>query len=259
MLTFLRKIRKSLIESPPGVALATEEGSARKYLLYAIGEIALVVIGILIALQINNWNIYSQERAQEREYLSELRRDLVSDTLMVKNVLRNANDHIRHATYVLNFLETGEVKDTVKLIRSTLRAGFLVFYNANLSTYNDLINSGNIRLIRDNEIKRKLDSYVNYLQQINVRYELSKKKVWEDYGDYSRSKYVDGRLREIAPRDSLLARQYPVDWKKMASDPLLKPKLSWVIGNAQAELRWHAQTKQRVLDMIDHLDTLLEK
>ena len=46
MLTFLRKIRKSLIES----------GIARKYLLYAIGEIALVVIGILIALQINNWN-----------------------------------------------------------------------------------------------------------------------------------------------------------------------------------------------------------
>ena len=46
MLTILRRIRRSLIDS----------GGARKYLLYAIGEITLVVIGILIALQINNWN-----------------------------------------------------------------------------------------------------------------------------------------------------------------------------------------------------------
>ena len=46
MFTFLRKIRKSLIES----------GSTGKYLVYAVGEIALVVIGILIALQVNNWN-----------------------------------------------------------------------------------------------------------------------------------------------------------------------------------------------------------
>jgi bacteriorhodopsin len=46
MLTFFQKIIKSLIES----------SSTKKYVLYAIGEIALVVIGILIALQINNWN-----------------------------------------------------------------------------------------------------------------------------------------------------------------------------------------------------------
>tara|TARA_Y100000385_G_C13099534_1_gene643585 strand:- start:2936 stop:3121 length:186 start_codon:yes stop_codon:yes gene_type:complete len=52
MLTLLRKIRKSLIDS----------GSSRKYLLYAIGEIALVVIGILIALQINNWNESRKDR-----------------------------------------------------------------------------------------------------------------------------------------------------------------------------------------------------
>lgn len=62
MLTFLRKIRKSLIDA----------GSARKYLLYAIGEIALVVIGILIALQINNWNEWKKDRIIERGLLIEL-------------------------------------------------------------------------------------------------------------------------------------------------------------------------------------------
>ena len=46
-----------------------DSGSTRKYLLYAIGEIALVVIGILIALQINNWNEWRKERRLERETL----------------------------------------------------------------------------------------------------------------------------------------------------------------------------------------------
>jgi hypothetical protein len=62
MLTFLRKIRRSLIES----------GAARKYLLYAIGEIALVVIGILIALQINNWNEERKMIKTVKVYLSNL-------------------------------------------------------------------------------------------------------------------------------------------------------------------------------------------
>ena len=62
MLTFLRKIRKSFIVS----------GSARNYALYAIGEIALIVIGILIALQINNWNETRIEKATERHLLLEL-------------------------------------------------------------------------------------------------------------------------------------------------------------------------------------------
>ncbi len=69
MLTFLRRIRKSLIESR----------SARKYLFYAIGEIALVVIGILIALQINNWNQKRLSDKFEKKLLVELRKTIVDD------------------------------------------------------------------------------------------------------------------------------------------------------------------------------------
>jgi len=59
MLTFFRRIRKGLLDI----------GAARKYLLYAIGEIALVVIGILIALQINNWNQERLNRLEEQQLL----------------------------------------------------------------------------------------------------------------------------------------------------------------------------------------------
>ncbi len=57
MIKFFRKIRQNMIK----------ENKVSKYLLYAIGEIILVVIGILIALQVNTWNEYRKDRVSEKE------------------------------------------------------------------------------------------------------------------------------------------------------------------------------------------------
>ncbi len=62
MIKFFRKIRKNMIK----------ENRTSKYLLYAIGEIVLVVIGILIALSINNWNEQRKMNLQEQELLEGL-------------------------------------------------------------------------------------------------------------------------------------------------------------------------------------------
>ncbi len=68
MLGFLRRIRRSLIE----------EGHLRKYFVYAAGEILLVMIGILLALQVNNWNERSKERERQLENLAVLRTEILS-------------------------------------------------------------------------------------------------------------------------------------------------------------------------------------
>ena len=72
MLTFFRKIRKGLLDG----------GRTSKYLLYAFGEVALVVIGILIALQINNWNTQKQESKSLREYLGRISINVKSDMVI---------------------------------------------------------------------------------------------------------------------------------------------------------------------------------
>lgn len=69
MLKFFKKIRQSLLS----------EGKTGKYFKYAIGEIVLVVIGILIALQINNWNERRKDREQEKEFLIGLKETLNRD------------------------------------------------------------------------------------------------------------------------------------------------------------------------------------
>lgn len=70
MIKFFRKIRQKLIE----------QNKVRGYLLYVIGEIILVVIGILIALQINNWNENRKSNKIEKEFLSNVYNDLVIDS-----------------------------------------------------------------------------------------------------------------------------------------------------------------------------------
>ena len=74
MLTFLRKIRRSLIDS----------GSTGKYLIYAVGEIALVIIGILIALQINNWNEERKDRRIENQALINLKTEFDKNQKMLE-------------------------------------------------------------------------------------------------------------------------------------------------------------------------------
>lgn len=77
MITLLRKIRRSLIES----------GSMRKYFFYAIGEIALVVIGILIALQINNLNEKNKTQGQINLQLENLKTAIELDLKTYESVL----------------------------------------------------------------------------------------------------------------------------------------------------------------------------
>ncbi|MDX1667302.1 MAG: DUF6090 family protein [Saprospiraceae bacterium] len=90
MLTFFRKIRQALIHS----------GSFRKYFLYASGEIMLVVIGILLALQVNNWNQEAQERKREHKLLSQLEVDLKKCLVDVNgNIL--IHDKIYQSAHIL--------------------------------------------------------------------------------------------------------------------------------------------------------------
>lgn len=79
MLKFFRRIRQKLLA----------ENKFSKYLLYAFGEIVLVVIGILIALQINNWNEEKKNKAFEKEILEQLSANLIKDKITLQAVSSN--------------------------------------------------------------------------------------------------------------------------------------------------------------------------
>jgi len=94
MLTFLRKLRKSLIDA----------GATRKYLLYAAGEILLVMIGILLALQVNNWNEWRKERMKENEILGELQVSVQTNLDVLKRSERSIRRSIESTHIILSVL-----------------------------------------------------------------------------------------------------------------------------------------------------------
>ncbi|WP_229741447.1 DUF6090 family protein, partial [Planktosalinus lacus] len=74
MIKFFRKIRQNLLN----------EGKTTRYFKYAIGEIVLVVIGILIALQINNWNERENSISQAEKHLKTIKLNLQDDILQAE-------------------------------------------------------------------------------------------------------------------------------------------------------------------------------
>ena len=81
------------------------EGNLKRYLLYAIGEIFLVVIGILIALQINNWNEWRKDRTTEKKLLIELKENLEINALRLKSDMQKELTSISSIDFVINHLD----------------------------------------------------------------------------------------------------------------------------------------------------------
>ncbi len=91
MIAFFRKIRYNLME----------KNNTGKYLKYAIGEIVLVVIGILIALSINNWNEENKNEIAEQNFYKEILNDLEKDKVKLEGLQVFYKNRIEHAGWLL--------------------------------------------------------------------------------------------------------------------------------------------------------------
>ena len=98
MIKFFRKIRKELISKM----------KFSEYLLYAIGEIVLVVIGILIALQINNYSEQKKARSEEKVLLSNLSNDVALDILQIENNTALSRERLQRLDSLVQLLKSPE-------------------------------------------------------------------------------------------------------------------------------------------------------
>ncbi|WP_051554631.1 DUF6090 family protein [Maribacter antarcticus] len=104
MIKFFRKIRYDLME----------QNKTAKYFKYAIGEIVLVVIGILIALQINNWNESKKERSYENYILTEISANLAADIVQIEHILTQRRKTQKSLLRIKSYLKTENIiKDSL--------------------------------------------------------------------------------------------------------------------------------------------------
>ena len=133
-----------------------ENNKVSKYFLYAIGEIILVVIGILIALQINNWNDHRKDQKQARTYLKGIIQDLKVDTLTFNSHKDNYKELIRKKKLVLN--PTNYSKLSVDTLDFFFENG-AGSYKITDQTYQKLKNLGVSNLTVNPELTERVNYY----------------------------------------------------------------------------------------------------
>jgi hypothetical protein len=145
MINFFRKIRQKMLI----------ENKFSKYLLYAIGEIILVVIGILIALSINNWNQKIKRQELRQSYLKLLIVDIAQDTIEIKNIIEyQISDTLRISAHRKELTKDGATLDDlvrIMVYEFDPRIGGLRSFNS--QTFDALVSTGNIDLIDPDILK----------------------------------------------------------------------------------------------------------
>ena len=158
MIKLIRKIRQRLLI----------KNNISKYLLYAIGEIILVVIGILIALQFNNWNEQKKELKLEKQYYCRLLEDAILDNEQTNALLGLAQDRLTASNQAVRLLLlAGDVKkiDIGNQIGLSIKAIYSDFKPHN-SAYEDLKSGANMHIINDKSIIKALNRYFNKVEEL---------------------------------------------------------------------------------------------
>ncbi|MBO0340021.1 MAG: DUF6090 family protein [Bacteroidota bacterium] len=174
MIKLFRKIRQRLLS----------ENKLSKYLLYALGEIILVVIGILIALQINTWNEERKNTNLEQDYLLSISADLENLTFNTQRIYVDQFDaKIENLNFAKQYIEAPfAITDTLNFINTIAKgaASFSGFYLVDDEAYRELVSTGNLRLISNDSLRKDLSEFYT---DMKVQGELSK-RYNTDYGNY---------------------------------------------------------------------------
>lgn len=141
-----------------------------KYLLYAIGEIFLVVIGILIALQINNWNDNVKTSKAELAYYHRIKDDFDLDQKVIQDMLKEADNRIKVSRQLLLDLDSG-TKDKNYILNEFLLSLRSDAYVPRDVTFKDLVSSGNLKVLADVSIKNSLIQYYSELENLRSQLE----------------------------------------------------------------------------------------
>lgn len=151
MIKFFRHIRQQLLT----------ENKFSKYLLYAIGEIILVVIGILIALSINTWNENNKSIKEASFQLSKLRDNLISDKAQLKAAISDVNSYGNDLVFCIKVLSNEIEAPKDEFFNRFQHMSSLMNFNPTRGTFDGLISSGKIELISNQNLLDDLFSYYN--------------------------------------------------------------------------------------------------
>jgi len=254
MIKFFRHIRQRLLS----------KGKTTKYFKYAIGEIILVVIGILIALQINNANEERKTRRAERSYLVRLVEDLEENKELWSERYSIEENLLKAANAFINY-SFNEDKDAIRNV--------IPYFNSvttwddlhiNQVTFKEMVSSGNFDLISNDSIKFKLQNLEKTYQTILNRWDTTKKDHLEVLSDIIIKKVnflysypIDPSQKEILSKNFTQAeKEYYLSeimkqFKILFDDLLFMNIMTLINTNAPLDIKEYKQAEEQVTELIN--------
>ncbi|MCW5898559.1 MAG: hypothetical protein KIT10_04755 [Flavobacteriales bacterium] len=239
MIRFFRSIRQSLLA----------QGRITRYLTYAVGEILLVVIGIFLALQLNNWNAERKRDQQELGLLAEMRENLAMDLKDCRyNIEANQRYERGNRAVLKHLTERTPFHDSLRVHYANLFGSTTL--TANTSAYDNLKSIG-IDLIRNDSLRRKMTALYS------ERYDYLKNLEFE----------ADGRIQmdHILPQvhakvlvDTMWVSGQPYDAVALMDDRTFQGALRTNLFIREWMVKMYGTTEKRITKLMEMIDRELE-
>ncbi|MCS5491322.1 DUF6090 family protein [Algoriphagus limi] len=246
MLRFFRIIRKKLME----------QNKVRRYILYAIGEIFLVVIGILIALQVNNWNENRKNQEKEQKLLKALLQEFESNWEILNKVI-TLNDSIIQKSLKLGDY-TGPIlpKSSSEKELSDLMVGVFKMearYLPNQGTIEEIINSGSLSVFSDPALRKAISAWQSNLELIKNQetYVVKRRDIGHEFflknGNFRRHlDLIDESLIETTP-----SRFPPNDFKFLENQEFESQLYLFIVASKNLHQNFYFPLKEKIESIID--------
>ncbi len=233
MIGFFRKIRRKLADDNKPV----------KYMRYAIGEIVLVVIGILIALSINNWNQNIQKKEQEIVYYCKIKEDLQTDKNNIQRGIKSLDERIISAKKLLTNLYQ-KVEDKAIIMEGFLPAVRSYDFIPSKSAILDITSSGKLENLNNSKLKISILQHysdLEYLMNILRQNQKGFSALSFKYENLSNFGYQQIPLYKDNYGKELLSQMPNINWQKDKENILFKQfqdhiNMSIIISAREKEL-----------------------
>jgi hypothetical protein len=245
MFRFFRTLRQRLLT----------ENRFRNYFLYALGEIFLVVIGILIALQVNTWNDDRKERVQEQRLLAALEDEVSTNLGLLRNQVEIAKNDHEASLRLSEFTGPEPVLPPERELAQILVDAFKLYpsFSPNLGVLTESINSGSLSLIQDMGLRTELASMEAKIQQINaqegfvVQMNNKTQQFFLDYGNFRK------HMTQISRNPRYTPGHFPNEPERFLSLPAFENHLFLYLGALSLLQEKYAVMEADLLQTLEHL------
>ena len=209
MIKFFRKIRqrlltKNVLTSPvPSTGSSGRAGRLTNYLVYAIGEILLVMIGILLALQVNNWNENRKDLKKEQLILQNLEKNLVFNLRELNQTFTGTKRGYNASLQLLALIKPESSMYTTHKVDSLIAVIEEYYtYDPADGVINEIINSGQLNIIQNEELRNQVSNWSRVMTDAQKNFDIADDHLYNVLIPYLMEK---SNLRNI-PRQPRLFR-----------------------------------------------------